>query len=393
MRRRDKRKSSDSQGTAQKDAENPDNKQNIPKPVHEHIYSTISHIYASIRTNSIVSGARRKLTLPKNALDRVRGKPKREETDIRPSGFYDSIKSNAGTESNRIVDMHAMSIDCLPTSGLDKMVLTKADSCDSTKYIHPITRDHYKPAVSVQESNNSSGYINPVMANNNELTEASTKKATHDSSYLTLPKHSDDYLEPVQSGMPDEVKPSEQDTKQYTTMGRNKFNVLTKSELSDSYISSRPRYIDDITPDASNKTLNVNNGKHIYNSDLSGPMPDRDQGYMSMISNSISKLPVSNQASGDYVPMDCTNKGEHLETVTVNIDRDSGYEEPTKTQSKGPSSDGKETEILSHPKELFNMADIDLKTKEKTITVGEKIGATSNPQRPKLKRYVKNIEH
>ena len=393
MRRRDKRKSSDSQGTAQKDAENPDNKQNIQKPVHEHIYSTISHIYASIRANPIVSGARRKLTLPKNALDRVRGKPKREETDIRPSGFYDSIKSNAGTESSRVVDMHALSIDCLPTSGLDKMVLTKTDSCDSTKYIHPITRDYYKPAVSVQESNNSSGYISPVMGNDNELTKASTKSAVHDSSYLTLPKHTDDYLEPVKSGMPDEVKPSEQDTNQYTTMGRNKLNELTKSELNDSYISSRPQYIDDITPDVSNETLIVNNDKHTYNSDLSGRMPDRDQGYMSMISNNISKIPVSTQASGDYVPMDSMNKGEQLETVTVNIDRDSGYEEPTKTQSKDPINDGKETEILSNPKELFNMADIDLKTQEKTITVGEDIGATSNPQRPKLKRYVKNIKH
>ena len=393
MRRRDKRKSSDSQGTAQKDAENPDNKQNIPKPVHEHIYSTISHIYTSIRTNPIVSGARRKLTLPKNPLDRVRGKPKREETDIRPSGFYDSIKSNAGTESNRIVDMHAMSIDCLPTSGLDKIVLTKADSCDSTKYIHPITRDHYKPAVSAQESSNSSGYINPVMADDNELTKASTKSAAHDSSYLTLPKHSDDYLEPVQSRTHDEVKSSEQDANQYTTMGRNTLNELLKSELNGSYISSRPRYIDDITPDVSNETLIVNNDKHTHNNDLIGRVPDRDQGYMSMISNSISKLPVSTQASGDYVPMDCMNKSEQLETVTVNTDRDSGYEEPTKTQSKGPSNDGKENEILSHPKELFNMADIDLKNEEKTITVGEDIGATSNTQRPKLKRYVKNIEN
>ena len=410
MRKRDRRRKNSNIDDVQNDTENPVHNQNDHKQVHDQLYSTISHVYASIRSNIVLSDVRRKLSLPKNPLDRLRGKTKKSgiretEADTRPSGFYDSIKSNSGNQTKYLPNGNIAVTDS------DKGIVNKQDCCETNKYIHPVSSAVSKPPVSGKASTESSQYIHPITVNDLVLKQSTKEEriTSADSPCLALSQDFENYLEPVQIKTPHMCK-STINEDPYTSMSHNRYDGKSEPELNDSYMSSRPRYVESIKTNISsniNDTGTTNTDKHdqrnkvslMLEHNLLSERPASDQGYISMEGNNISKLPICIQPSGDYIPMDYSNQDQLYYNSQDKKERDFGYEEPTQSKSRYEKRDNEAETIVSehdsatHPRKLFDMADVELETPVKNFLCTEESCETSKPKKAKLKRFKRNTEN
>ena len=440
IRRRSKKKSDKKTATADPE-KNEDTEKRPSRPLHASLYNTASHVYASIRSNAIVAGIRKKASLPKNALDRLRGRTKRDIGLSEPngntaSGFYDSIKSNSGN-GNRMVD----SDDVLHAPRVDKLALTRHDSCESEPYIHATTGDDLRPPMVAQWSTDSDKYITPVVDNTEQRKVSIVPEETEDSLNSDNKSDTDDYLEPIKicNGKHEQLSIREDP---YTTMDKNE---ISKSDK-DCYMTGRPRYLDTVKKDNSKQTENdmteikdkdsKPDSVYVNQRGLKSSSNHKEPKDTDIALGAIPKTPISVKPSGEYVPMDSNTpvlvsaeedtgyfsmkrddnlslgreKGydyiamdnsantAHIGSSPNNITRDSGYEEPITSisRSNGASSDKVRTEsgntnlstgITENFEDIFDLATIHLGMPVRDIDQTEK--KMENTSKPKLRRYVK----
>ena len=319
MRRRKKQKREKS--TAERDAEKNEEDTANQKPMHEHIYSTISHIYASIRSNAVVSSIRKKRSLPKHPLDRLRGKTKKpylstnETAESRESGLYDSIRSHL--ETKRVKEMNVESVDDLPMTNVDKLVLTRLDSCESDNYIHPNSNISKSPVAS-QTSTESSKYIHPIMTRDSPSVRGAVIKENVEQNSFSLTHNSLNPEETLKSicecGL---LQRSESNENAYTRMDKREYDPKLGNSQIDSYMTGRPKYSDSNQFSMSNtlpdKFLHKNNkdAKATKSHSVNLTKHDSESVYFNVAGNlTVPKSPVCAKPSGGYMSVISSHKDE-----------------------------------------------------------------------------------
>ena len=413
----------------------------------------MSHVYASIRSNITVAGIRKKASLPKNALDRLRGRAKRdfgtsEPTGYTASGLYDSIKSNSGN-GNRSGNTD----DVVHAPQVDKLALTRHDSCESEQYIHAASDGESRPPMTAQYSTDSDKYITPVADYKEQRKVSVVHEETEDTLNTVKGFDNDGYLEPVKTSRNKHEHDSIQEDP-YTVM--NKTEGLRSDK--DCYMTGRPRYLDTLKKDNAKVTVNdtvkiketnitetkehraKQDGVYVNHRGLNASSPTyKEDNDTETASGAIPKIPVSIQPSGEYISMDSNSPvsasaeedtgyfsmkrggdfalcGENTKGYDVmdnavgsansgslanSSARDSGYVDHVTSisQSNGPSSDkirvDSEEKTIS-PKgvsgtseDIFDLATITLGTPTRDSA---EIERKMENAKPKLKRYVKKTE-
>ena len=328
MKRRKKREND--KNTTERDAEKNEDDTANQKPMHEHIYSTISHIYSSIRSNAVVSSIRKKRSLPKHPLDRLRGKTKKpylstsESAESRESGLYDSIRSHLGTK--RVKEMNVESVDDLPMTNVDKLVLTRLDSCEPDNYIYP-NSNISKPPVESQTSTESSKYIHPIMTKGSPRIRRAVIEENVDQNNFSLTKNNSPDPEETLKSICEcgHLQRSESNETAYTRMDKKGYDPKLENSQIDSYMTGRPKYSDSNQFNMSNtlpdKFLHKNSkdAKATKSHSVNVTKHDSESVYFNVAGNlTVPKSPVYAKPSGEYMSVISSHKDE-LPNKVVNV--------------------------------------------------------------------------
>ena len=329
--------------------------------------------------------------------------------------------------------------DVLREPRVDKMALTRHDSCESEHYIHAMPGDDSRPPMTAQWSTESNKYITPVMDNKEHRKVSVVPEEAEDSVNDNNKSDTEDYLEPIKTCS---------DRKENLKMHEDPYTVMNRIDGNESdkecYMTGRPRYLDSVVKDNSKpvenkmkdedtRTDNVYaNQRSMFASSINNEPKDPN-----MTKGAIPKTPLSVQPSGVYIPMNssnvlvhapseedlgyssmkrddsltlCEQKGpdyiamdspsiaRSCKSLPNSNTRDSGYEEPIITQNALSDKARAKSETthsandgMNESKDIFDLANIELGMIVKPNDPTE--SKPENITKPKVKRYVRKTEN